>query len=436
MPTTDPVTPTSSTITPPPPAVNAKATELKEVSLPRVGVDVDRSQLPELPQLEGLRSGRSLLERLKPEQRAQAEGYAGQKTFEDAMDIQKIGVEQQEDSKRVIKLTGKLIRDDARIMDLGEVGKLADELKAKMVELGVGRLEEKWYHKAIRAVPVLGERVDRLGAFLARFDKITTRLEEVLKAMADEKVNLETLHEKAKHIVGVNKQALDNLTVAAASVEIMLRQKEAEFKKEMERYKTMESLDDEDLEAINGMRRTLSALDRKLVTLKVQRVETRTSIRTMKDLMDAMVEARSILDDQITLQESIWRNQINNGILEHKLRGVNGMIRNSREFTNKLIQQNQTNVSETIRDLKQMAGEPGVDIAILKGAVDAQKRLHEAMLEASIENRKKLGQAAATLDKLDQEIGEDGKDLPTLMKMLEVESDDIELPTVGKKKKT
>jgi uncharacterized protein YaaN involved in tellurite resistance len=386
----------------------------------------ERLQLAELPELQSLKVGRSLMDRLKPERRQVAQDYADRQNLEDQMEIAKIGSAQQEDSRKVMKMTGKLLKDDAKVIELGEVGKLAEELKTKMVELGVGDLEERWYHKAIRAVPIVGGKVDRLGTFIARYDRITTRLEEILKAMTDEKAEIEELYFKAGKIVKVNQQALENLTVAAAAVELMLKKKEEEYKATAAKYEKQGALEDEDLEQLTLMRNTLSALDRKLVTLKIQRVETRTSIRMMRDLMDAAFEARAMLEDQITLQESIWRNQINNAILEHKIRGVNGMIRNSRDFTNRLIAQNKQNVSDTIRELKQMAGEPGVDLAVLKGAIESQKALHEAMLEASVQNRKKMTAAAAALDEIDQQIGEDGKDLPTLQRMLE--EDDADLP--------
>jgi uncharacterized protein YaaN involved in tellurite resistance len=399
-------------------ATQAAAAESAEAAtLPSMGA-LEKLQLVELPELKSLKDGRSLTERLKPEQLKLAEAFAAKQDLNDQLGIAKIGSLQQDQSKQVIKLSGQLIREDARIVELGEVGELANELKARMVDLGVGNLQPRWYDKMVHALPVVGQKLDRLEGFLSRYDKITTRLEEILKAMTDEKAELEDLHAKAGQVIERNKLALENLTVAAAAVELMLKQREQEFRKEIERYKAQPSLDDEDLEQLTLMRNTLSALDRKLVTLKIQRVETRTSIRMMRDLMDAALEARSMLDDQLTLQESIWRNQINNGILEHKIKGVNAMIRNSRDFTNRLIQQGTQRASDTIRELKQMAGEPGVDLAILKGAVEMQKKLHEDMLKASVENRKKLNAAAAQLDAIDKGIGEGGEDLPTLEKLL------------------
>lgn len=380
---------------------------------------MDSTQIPELPELIGLRTGRALKSRLKPEQQKLAEDIAARTALDDAMEIASFGGVQQRDAKKVIKLSGQLIREDARIMELGEVGELANEFRKKLEDLGVGHLAPKWYDQVVSKIPILGKQFDRLGGFLQRYEKMTTRLEDIFRAMQEEKTDLDGLHSKAKQIREVQGKALENLTVAAAAVEVKLEEKEREFAERMKAYKGLGALDDDDLEAITDMRNTLSALDRKLVNLKVMRVETRHSMRTMRDLMDAMVEASSVLDDQLVLQESVWRNQINNAIMEYKLRGVNGVIKNSREFTNRLLQTNQQNISSTLTELKQLAGEPGVDVAVLKGVIDSQRQVHERMLEISVENRRKLSEAAAAADKLDTDMAEDGQDLNTLIRMLE-----------------
>lgn len=387
---------------------------------------LSKSEIPGIPEIESLKAGRQLTSRLNPQQLAIAEQEAKLRAGAGVEEIANIGAAQEQGVQQAIKFTGKLVREDVRVCELGEVGELTTELRNHLKSLGVGDLKQRWWDDLISHIPVLSKYADRLNSFIARYEKITDRLEEIFRAMRTEGIELHELHAKASTVREVDKQRLQDITVAGAAVEILLKQKEKAFKEESEKMQGKQ-LDEEDLEEIRQMQLELGALDRRLVNLKVMRVELITSMRTMQDLMMIVSQTESMLQEQIEMQEAIWTNQINQAVIEYKARGAITLIKDARDFTKKLMETNQSNQQKTMAEAAKLAGEPGIDVETLKKYIAGQTKMHDELQQAQVTNRTKLRDAAKQMDEIDKQLAEKSSDLATLNQMLAATEGDEDL---------
>ena len=220
--------------------------------------------------------------------------------------------------------------------------------------------------------------------------------------MKDKQYEIEKLYDRSKEVQSTDKSEVDNITFAAAVMEIAIKKTHGEYQKEYAKYSGKKDLDEEDNQRIAAMSLNMEAMDQRLLTLKSMRVQMKDAMRKMDLLMEKMVQGASTLENRIMLSESIWKNQINSALAEYQLRGLAVLLETSEEMNNKLIEINNANISETVTRITRAAGRPGVDLALLKRSVELTDELYKKTREDSIENRKLLKEAIKTADEIDE----------------------------------
>ena len=384
-------------------------------------------QIPDINELQSMNVGRPLTERLDPQKLKMAEEYASKVKLDDVMAITHFGAKQQNDARKATGHALDFIRKDARMIDLGpdsEVGQLMNEYRDKLKELGIGRLEPQWYDRVIAAIPPLAKFAKRIETITAKYDHLSGRVEEILGAMKDKQYQIETLYDRSKEVQKTDKGELENITFAAAVLELVIKKTHKEYKEEYKKYESKKDLDEEDNSRISAMSLNLEGMDQRLLTLKTMRVQTRDAMRKMDLLMEKMVQGASTLENRIMLSESIWKSQINNALAEYQLRGLAALLETSEEMNNGLIKINNTNLPETVQRITRAAGRPGVDLGLLKTSVELTDQLYKKTREDAVENRKLLKEGIRLADEIDESMNAKSNDLEFLKRHLAVYGDE------------
>lgn len=389
----------------------------KEITLPKADVTgIDTSRIPELPVVESTRVGRAMSERLTDEQRALANQVFEKVQLEDTLEIDEFGSQYQENARQIGREAHKFLIENIKSSELGQVGELAQEMKHRFRELGLG--EMGFWEKVLRYVPFI--KKDKLQAFIDGRQNMADLMAEIREATVQKSVDVELFYHKLEGKIKGVKGAIQQLTIVGAVIEMKITETEKKYRTETERLKKLDKLDDEDLESIHKMKQTLSALDMKLAHVKAMRSMMRQSAENFKMIREGMGVGMTKLKNQIEIQDIVWTTKIDEAIAVRELQKVNAVVQTGREFTDKLVSINVENIDEALKTIFDEAGKPGVSIELLRKSAEAQKVLADSINVAFVENRKKLQQAAAQLDELDERFAERGTDLQTLMKMLEV----------------
>ncbi|MBX7136372.1 MAG: toxic anion resistance protein [Oligoflexia bacterium] len=400
----------------------AQATEEKTEGavLPTAGVErsADPSRIPELPEVMSVKVGRALRSRLTEEQLRMVKDVAAKSNLRDAMEIDNFGADYQERARSTAREGTKFLKENVKAAELGEVGELAQAMKRKFQELGIGNLNVAWWERLASALPFV--KIDKLKKFIDGREKMQDLMGEIRTATQTKAVQVELFYNRLAGKIKDVKGTVAQLTIVGAVVEEKISETEEKYRKECDRLKKLDHFDDEDLENIHQMKQTLTALDMKLAHVKAMRTMLRQSGDNFRMIREGMGIGITKLKNQLQIQDMVWTVKIDEAISIRELQGLNAVVEASEEFTNKLVDINMQNLDKALQTIFAEAGKPGVSVALLEKSAQAQKVLSDSINNAFVENRKKLAQAAQKLDDIEAKFAERGNDLETLMKMLEV----------------
>ena len=384
---------------------------------------VDRSvsaQIPEAPDLSFLTKGRALTSRLDPQQRAQATAIAkgNLAKMDSVAAVDNMTAEWENGISALTQRSGQIIRENVRMNQMGELRDLLDEYGSILRKNGVKSLEENWFSRTVKGIPIVGVQYDKIERFFKGQAKLETRLEEIFRAVSEKARETKLTAEKAKVFQDVLKDALKNFTLIAASLEIMLGDLEKSYRKETDRLRALPSLDEEDTEQVKSMVMVIHAMKLKLVSFKSLRNFAALGVSRAGDLRDGLTLASMTLTSDMREQRFLWNAAINEYLIAQTLKGANDVIKVGRANTKRLVDIAQNASEMGMNEIAKLIAEGSMPVEVIKKMAERTKAMHDNLNKAYVTASAKLDGASATLDEMDKVRNDGGTDLATLEAIL------------------
>src|SRR5262245_6116351 len=297
-------------------------------------ISVSPGQVATLPALESLKTGSTVFQDLDPARQKLATEIAAKTRFDDPLTIVDFGQQQALDASKV----ARTLADTTKTGDTGQVGDLAMQLKSRYQELGVGNLRVGWFGKLVKRTPGLGKLVDPLKDFIARQEKIGSKIDTIFQAQASEGLKLRELYHTLEHIRDDNQGAYDNLGVAIAAAEKALERMEGEVRALADKYKG--TTDPAKIRELKNALQTLVVLDHRILTLRTARLEALNSMSVMDLQVQALVALIGFTNRSPSVMKHAWMNQLSTALANDRMSGSATMLRENRVFMNRIMSAN------------------------------------------------------------------------------------------------
>jgi uncharacterized protein YaaN involved in tellurite resistance len=385
------------------PAAGAKAGEAQPTasagSAPAIpSISVAPGQVATLPALESLKGGSSVFQDLDPARQKLATEIAAKTKFNDPLTIVDFGQQQALDASKV----ARTLADTTKTADTGQVGELAQQLKGRYQELGVGGLRVGWFGKLVKKTPGLGKLVDPLKDFLERQEKVGVKIDTIFQAQASEGLKLRELYHTLEHIRDDNQGAYDNLGVAIAAAEKALERMEGESRALADKYRG--TTDPAKIRELKNALQALVVLDHRILTLRTARLEALNSMAVMDLQLQALVALIGMVNNSTSVMKQAWMNQLSIAIANHRMSGAATMLRENREFMNRIMTANSEQLGQVLGAIQTELGRGVVDVAVLEGVAQKTIQMQDDIVSKTAEIRQRLAEQSRSVAVLEESV--------------------------------
>jgi len=376
-------------------------------------ISVAPGQVATLPVLESLKGGSTVFQDLDPTRQKLATDIAAKTRFNDPLAIVDFGQQQALDASKV----ARTLADSTKTADTGQVGELAMQLKARYKELGVGNLRLGWFGKLVKRTPVVGKLVDPLREFIEKQEKIGSKIDTIFQAQASEGLKLRELYHTLEHIRDDNQGAYDNLGVAIAAAEKALERMEVEVRALADKYKG--TTDPAKIRELKNALQTLVVLDHRILTLRTARFEALNSMSVMDLQVQALVALIGMVNSSTSVMKQAWMNQLSIAIANHRMSGAATMLRENREFMNRIMTANVEQLGQVLGAIQTELGKGVVDVAVLEGVAQKTIQMQDDIVNKTAEIRQRITEQSRRVTELEESVRKASQNSEAVVRAIE-----------------
>ncbi|HPB81115.1 MAG TPA: toxic anion resistance protein [Spirochaetota bacterium] len=335
-------------------------------------------------------------EKLNDEEKKKVEEIRSSFNVDDSQEIIQFGVGAQS------KISGFAdnILDQIRAKDAGYAGEVLTELMLKVKEIDVDSLSDGSF---VSKIPIIGSIVDSAKKFAARFQKLSTEIENIIDELTKARMQLlkdvtlfDNLYEK-------NLEYLKELDLYIIAGQMKIKDIQEKVLPEL-KAKADASGDPVDAQKYQDMNQMLNRFEKKIHDLKLSRmvsIQTSPQIRLIQNNNQVLVEK---IQSSILNTIPLWKNQIIIAIGIFRQKKALKLQKEVTDTTNQLLSKNAEMLKDSTIEVAKESERGIVDIETLKKVNNDLISTIEETLKIQQEGKLKRQQAEVELSQLENDL--------------------------------
>lgn len=335
-------------------------------------------------------------EKLNDEEKKKVEEIRSSFNVDDSQEIIQFGVGAQS------KISGFAdnILDQIRAKDAGYAGEVLTELMLKVKEIDVDSLSDGSF---VSKIPIIGSIVDSAKKFAARFQKLSTEIENIIDELTKARMQLlkdvtlfDNLYEK-------NLEYLKELDLYIIAGQMKIKDIQEKVLPEL-KAKADASGDPVDAQKYQDMNQMLNRFEKKIHDLKLSRmvsIQTSPQIRLIQNNNQVLVEK---IQSSILNTIPLWKNQIIIAIGIFRQKKALKLQKEVTDTTNQLLSKNAEMLKDSTIEVAKESERGIVDIETLKKVNNDLISTIAETLKIQQEGKLKRQQAEVELSQLENDL--------------------------------
>lgn len=335
-------------------------------------------------------------EKLSEDEKKKVEEIKGSFNVDDSQEIIQFGVGAQS------KISGfaDSILEQIRAKDAGLAGEVLTELMLKVKEIDVESLSEGNF---VSKIPIIGGIVDSAKKFAARFQKLSTEIENIVDELTKARMQLLKDVTLFDNLYQKNLEYLKELDLYIIAGQMKIKEIQETVLPGL-KAKADASGDPVDAQKFQDMNQMLNRFEKKLHDLKLSRmvsIQTSPQIRLIQNNNQVLVEK---IQSSILNTIPLWKNQIIIAIGIFRQKKALKLQKEVTDTTNELLSKNAEMLKDSTIEVAKESERGIVDIETLKKVNNDLINTIEETLKIQQEGKLKRQQAETELSQLENEL--------------------------------
>lgn len=343
------------------------------------------------------KTSHQLLDRLSPEQRAEAEQLAGQIDVTDSQAVLEYGA----NAQAKLGEFSQIMLTKVQNQDVGPIGDALNDLMYRLNEADPEELDveenkglfKRLFTKVKKSIYEITAKYQQIGA---QIDNIAVKLDREKEGLMKDNKMLEQLYQK-------NKDFFDALNLYIAAGELKMEELETRIIPEAEK-KALETNDQMDAQTVNDLTQFYNRLEKRTHDLKLARqitIQQAPQIRLIQNTNQALAEK---IQSSINTAIPLWKNQIAIALTLLRQKQAVTAQRQVSETTNDLLQKNSEMLKISAIETAKENERGTVDIETLKKTQSDLITTIQETMRIQNEGRAKRKEAEQELVQLEDEL--------------------------------
>ncbi|MFT9493465.1 toxic anion resistance protein [Anaerosolibacter sp.] len=289
-----------------------------------------------------------------------------------------------------------------RAKDAGYVGEIMKNLMFKIKELNVDGLgpRKKGF---LSRIPLLGSAVDEIEKFIAKYQKLSGDIENIVNELEHAKDQLTRDIIMFDHLYQKNGEYFQQLDMYIAAGKLKLQEIYEEVLPRL-KEKGEQTNDGFDIQQYNDMSQLVNRFEKKLHDLQLSRtiaIQTAPQIRLIQNNNQVMVEK---IQSSVLNTIPLWKNQIIIALGLLRQSKVLQLQKEVTETTNDMLVKNSEMLKDSTIGVAKEAERGIVEVETLKKVHEDLLHTIEEVIQIQAEGRSKRQEAEAELQNMEREL--------------------------------
>jgi len=159
-------------------------------------------------------------------------------------------------------------------------------------------------------------------------------------------------------------------------------------------------------------------LDHRILTLRTARFEALNSMAVMDLQVQALVALIGMVNSSTSVMKQAWMNQLSIAIANHRMSGAATMLRENREFMNRIMTANVEQLGQVLGAIQTELAKGVVDVAVLEGVAQKTIQMQDDIVNKTAEIRQRITEQSKRVTELEESVRKASKNSEAVVRAI------------------